>query len=67
MVFGNSRTIAVVWEQEAQRLALGRELAVDMLCALANNNSRCYDESLEFAEHLERILPSAEQVSAASV
>ena len=53
------------WEQEAQRLALGRELAVDLLCALANNNSRCYDESLEFAEHLERILPSADQVGAA--
>lgn len=43
---------------------MGRELAVDLLCALANNNSRCYDESLEFAEHLERILPRAEQVGA---
>ena len=52
--------------QEAQRAALTRvpPLGVDLLCALANNNSKCYDESLEFAEHLQQILPPGEKVCA---
>ena len=48
--------------QEAQRAALGRDLGVDLLCALVNNNSRCYDESLDFADHMEQILPVGQGV-----
>ena len=40
---------------------------MDLLCALANNNARCYEESLEFAEHLERVLPAGKQARAASL
>ena len=43
-------------------MALGRELGVDLLCALVNNNSRCYDESLDFADHMEQILPVGQGV-----
>lgn len=36
--------------QSAQWEALGRaDLPLEMLCAIINNNVRCYDESLEFA------------------
>ena len=49
--------------QEAQRAALARDLGVDLLCALVNNNSRCYDESLDFADHMEAILPVGQGVS----
>ena len=48
--------------QEAQRTALGRDLGVDLLCALVNNNSRCYDESLDFADHMEQTLPVGQGV-----
>jgi hypothetical protein len=42
--------------QEAQQRALGRKLSDEVLCALINNNMRCYTESMEFAEHLEDVL-----------
>ena len=45
-------------------MALLRDLGVDLLCALVNNNSRCYDESLDFADHMEQILPVGQGVSA---
>ena len=48
--------------QEAQRAALARDLGVDLLCALVNNNSRCYDESLDFADHMGQILPVGQGV-----
>ncbi len=52
--------------QEAQRAALARDLGVDLLCALVNNNSRCYDESLDFADHMGQILPVGQGVRAAA-
>ena len=52
--------------QEAQRVALARDLGVDLLCALVNNNSRCYDESLDFADHMGQILPVGQGVRAAT-
>ncbi|KAL4437795.1 hypothetical protein ABPG77_005707 [Micractinium sp. CCAP 211/92] len=43
--------------QAAQRRRMaGGELALEQLCAVVNNNVRCYDESLEFAEGLEEAL-----------
>jgi exocyst complex component 3 len=39
--------------QAAQRRHVGEGLGLEMLCAIINNNVRCYDESLEFAEGLE--------------
>jgi len=51
--------------QEAQRAALARDLGVDLLCALVNNNSRCYDESLDFADYMGQILPVGQGVRAA--
>lgn len=43
--------------QSAQRRRMaGGELALEQLCAVVNNNVRCYDESLEFAEGLEDTL-----------
>lgn len=39
--------------QAAQRRYVSDGLPLEMLCAVINNNVRCYDESLEFAEGLE--------------
>lgn len=43
--------------QAAQRRRMaGGDLGLEQLCAVVNNNVRCYDESLEFAEGLEDTL-----------
>jgi hypothetical protein len=43
--------------QEAQLGYLRKaDLTVDILCALVNNNAKCYDESLEFADHVNEVL-----------
>lgn len=39
--------------QAAQRRHISDGLPLEQLCAVINNNMRCYDESLEFAEALE--------------
>lgn len=51
---------AAVWTmhdfQAAQRRHINDGLGLEMLCAVMNNNLRCYSESLEFAEQLEEKL-----------
>lgn len=42
--------------QSAQRRHLGEGLALEQLCAVVNNNVRCYDESLDFMHQLEKDL-----------
>ena len=42
--------------QEAQQRHLQRDLSDALLCAVINNNFRCYNESTEFAEHLDAML-----------
>ena len=42
--------------QEAQQRHLQRDLSDALLCAVINNNFRCYNESTEFAEHLDAVL-----------
>jgi hypothetical protein len=45
--------------QAAQRRHMGDGLPLEQLCAVINNNVRCYEESLEFAEQLEaNLVPS---------
>ncbi len=39
--------------QAAQRRHLAEGLSLEMLCAVVNNNVRCYDESLEFMGRLQ--------------
>ncbi len=39
--------------QEAQKQYLERDLSEGLLCAVINNNTRCYNESTEFADHLD--------------
>eukprot|EP00887_Chlorella_sp_A99_P000004 scaffold16.g4.t1 len=39
--------------QSAQRRHMSDGLPLEMLCAVVNNNVRCYNESLEFADRLE--------------
>lgn len=39
--------------QDAERRYLEGELSVEMVCAMVNNNVRCYNESMEFAERVE--------------
>ena len=34
-------------------------LQVGLLCALVNNNSRCYDDAIDFAEHMSQSLSNA--------
>ena len=41
--------------QAAQRRHVSDGLPLEMLCAIINNNVRCYDESMEFAEGLEEM------------
>ena len=38
--------------QVAQEAFLRQGVQVGLLCALVNNNSRCYDDAGEFSEHL---------------
>lgn len=42
--------------QAAQRRHMGEGLSLEMLCAVINNNVRCYDESIEFMEQLGRTM-----------
>ena len=42
--------------QEAQAAHLQKELSDGLLCAVINNNTRCYNESTEFADHLDDAL-----------
>ena len=48
--------------QEAERRYLDPEPSVEMLCAIVNNNVRCYNESMEFAERLEDTLDDNHKV-----
>lgn len=41
-----------VWPQVAQDRFVRQGLQVGLLCALVNNNSRCYDDAAEFSEHM---------------
>lgn len=52
--------------QAAQEKHLQRELSPILLCALVNNNARCYNESMDFAEHMNEILPESLKVSSAN-
>jgi hypothetical protein len=47
----------------AQEAFMRQGLAVGPLCALVNNNSRCYDDAAEFAEHLGDTLSTDLRVS----
>ena len=42
--------------QEAQEAHLQKDLSDGLLCAVINNNTRCYNESTEFADHLDDAL-----------
>ena len=42
--------------QEAQEAHLQKDLSDGLLCAVINNNTRCYNESTEFADHLDDTL-----------
>ena len=44
------------WVQEAQEAHLQKDLSDGLLCAVINNNTRCYNESTEFADHLDDTL-----------
>ena len=44
------------WLQEAQEAHLQKDLSDGLLCAVINNNTRCYNESTEFADHLDETL-----------
>ncbi len=48
--------------QAAQEKHLLRDLSPILLCALVNNNARCYNESMDFAEHMNEILPDSLKV-----
>ncbi len=53
--------------QDAERRYLEGELGVEMVCAMVNNNVRCYNESMEFAERVEDSLDVDHKVSTASL
>lgn len=42
-------------------------MGVEMVCAMVNNNVRCYNESMEFAERVEDSLDDDHKVGAASL
>ncbi len=42
--------------QDAQAAHLQKDLSDGLLCAVINNNTRCYNESTEFADHLDDAL-----------
>lgn len=48
--------------QEAEQRCLDPEPSVEMLCAIVNNNVRCYNESMEFAERVEDTLDDDHKV-----
>ena len=48
--------------QEAQKQYLERDLSEGLLCAVINNNTRCYNESTEFADHLDDALAAPYKV-----
>lgn len=48
--------------QDAERRYLDPEPSVEMLCAIVNNNVRCYNESMEFAERVEDTLDDDHKV-----
>jgi len=48
--------------QEAQKRYLQRGLSEGLLCALINNNTRCYNESTEFADSMEDALAAPYKV-----
>ena len=50
--------------QEAQAAHLQKELSDGLLCAVINNNTRCYNESTEFADHLDDALAGPYKVRA---
>eukprot|EP00884_Botryococcus_braunii_P015581 jgi/Botrbrau1/2706/Bobra.0203s0048.1 len=57
LVLAGAAVLSVMKDfQEAQQQALGRKLPDEVLCALVNNNMRCYNESMEFADHLQEAL-----------
>ena len=49
-------------QQEAQKAYLQRDLSEGLLCAVINNNMRCYNESTEFADHLDDALAAPYKV-----
>lgn len=49
-------------QQDAERRYLDPEPSVEMLCAVVNNNVRCYNESMEFAERVEDTLDDDHKV-----
>ncbi len=53
--------------QDAERRYLEGELGVEMVCAMVNNNVRCYNESMEFAERVEDRLDDDHKVGTASL
>ena len=53
--------------QDAERRYLEGELGVEMVCAMVNNNVRCYNESMEFAERVEDSLDDNHKVGTASL
>lgn len=50
--------------QDAQKAYLEQDMSVEMLCAMVNNNTRCYTESMDFAEHVEESLDEELKVHA---
>ena len=48
--------------QEAQEAALAKPLSEGMLCAIVNNNTRCYNEAMDFAENLDNALAPLHKV-----
>ena len=49
-------------QQDAQKKYLEPEPSVEMLAAMVNNNIRCYNESMEFAERVEETLDDDHKV-----
>lgn len=48
--------------QEAENKELEKGLSMELLCAFVNNNARCYNESMEFAERVEDTLDDDHKV-----
>ena len=49
--------------QEAQRSYIEKGLPEEILCAVINNNMRCYNESTDFAEQMEESLQASYKVN----
>ena len=54
-------------QQDAQKKYLEPEPSVEMLAAMVNNNVRCYNESMEFAERVEETLDDDHKVRKAGL